>query len=80
MENTECKPDGPSISFQKSISAQPRTKNEIYKTPDLKINKLRKKVKIDITTPPFVAKPQPKTNNKKKQKLDISWKHEKLST
>lgn len=80
MGDVECEPDGPSISLPNFISVQPHAKNEIYKTPDLKIKNLRKKPKLDVTTPPFVVKPQPKIKNKKKQKLDISWKREKLST
>ncbi|KAL4098624.1 hypothetical protein QTP88_023188 [Uroleucon formosanum] len=80
MRDVECEPDDQSISLPNFIFVQPHTKNEINKTPDLKIKNLRKKFKLDITTPLFVAKPQLKVKNKKKQKLDISWKHEKLST
>jgi hypothetical protein len=64
MGDVECEPDGQSISHPNFISVQPHTKNEINKTPDLKIKNLRKKSKLDITTPPFVAKPQPKIKNK----------------
>jgi len=65
MEDVECEPDSSLILLPNSISVQPHTKNEIYKTPDLKIKKLRKNVEFDIIIPPFITKSQPKIKTKK---------------
>jgi len=64
MVDVECEPDGQSLYLPNCISVHPHTKIKINKTPDLKIKNLRKKSKLDITTPPFVAKLQPKIKNK----------------